>query len=105
MMEEDLKEFTERFNFEKDTECQFMYLLIKPGRLSMDFKIMEHRKPSDIALVRGYLKWDGCMNWRTDETMIYHYCGIEDAEILHECFKKLYELGEKHIERWERWDF
>jgi len=50
-------------------------------------------------LVSGFLKWDGCMNWKTGDIM-YHFCDPEDADRLATFFKKLYELGSEHISHW-----
>lgn len=102
-----IEEYTARFDFEPDPELdydkmQHKYLLIKPGSHYMDFLIMEkdaNGGPAD-ELIHGFLKWDGYMNWSTDKTCMYHYCDIEDAEVLYKCFQKLYELGEKYIEAW-----
>jgi len=92
-----MTEFTEKVYVE-----EFIFIKIKPGEHSMDFEICEHpngNTDEEDELVSGFLKWDGCMNWKTGDIM-YHFCDPEDADRLATFFKKLYELGSEHISHW-----
>jgi len=83
---------------------KYHFLEIIPGEYSMDFSIKENRRENgkdvSITRVKGHLKWDGCMNWSTNDTLMYHFCEEDDANLLNECFKKIWEMGPVYIEQW-----
>lgn len=80
------------------------FLEIDPGDYSMDFSlkenITENGKDTSRTRVKGFLKWDGCMNWSTNDCVMYHFCEEDDADLLNECFKKVWELGPDYITHW-----
>lgn len=70
----------------------------------MDFSlkesIIENGKEAERVRFSGHLKWDGCMNWSTENSLMYHFCDIEDAELLHQAFQKIWDLGPENIKNW-----
>ena len=87
--------------FNKDTEEDgnaTYYYVITPGEYKLDFEIHddEYHKP----IIEGYLKWDHCMNWRTDG--FYHFCEPEHVLILSKLLQHVWTFGEEHIGRWDR---
>ena len=93
------KEFTELITFEEE-KLKLFYIKVKPGEYSMDFKIIEECNPDDTELITGHLKWDGCMNWKSHETFMYHFCDISDAENLLALFKAVYKSGHEYVAHW-----
>lgn len=80
------------------------FLEVNPGDYSMDFSLKENiiangLKDQDVLIV-GHLKWDGCINWSTRQQVMYHFCSEDDLTILNIAFKKVWELGKKHIKNW-----
>lgn len=78
------------------------FLRIVPDEYSMDFELVEriisNGKDDEQVLIEGFLKWDGCMNWKT--TRYYHFCEDDDADLVRETFEKLWEIGPEHISYW-----
>ena len=73
-----------------------------PGEYSMGFTVFDSSPFEGIEpVMSGHLKWDGCMNvtYHTEECMA-HFCGLDGVETFFGVFKRLYELGPKHIEHW-----
>lgn len=86
---------------------RYHFLEIEPGDYSMDFflkeSIGENGKDAERVRLSGFLKWDGCINWSTGSTensVMYHFCDIEDAELLHQAFQKIWDLGPENIKHW-----
>lgn len=42
------------------------------------------------VVIRGSLKWDGCINWETDPDCMMHNCGMDSIRELTACFERLY---------------
>lgn len=83
---------------------QYYFIRILPGEYGMDFeiceKIINNNKETNDIKIKGFLKWDGCMNWDIKNGVMYHFCNPEDADLLNKCFKKVWELGPKYIDKW-----
>jgi hypothetical protein len=81
---------------------KYHFLEITPGDYSMDFElkesVKENGKETSRVRVKGFLKWDGCMNFTTEG--YYHFCEDDDANLLNETFHKLWEIGPEHILNW-----
>jgi hypothetical protein len=79
-------------------------LRITPGDYGMEFELVEkvgiNGKDDERVRIKGFLKWDGCMNWSTSDHLMYHFCEEDDADLVNEAFKKLWEIGPEHIEHW-----
>lgn len=75
----------------------YYYLEVIPSDYNLDFElkesIIDNGKDSFNVLIKGFLKWDGCMNWETSGGLMYHFCKEDDALLLNECFMKLWEIG------------
>src|SRR6476469_10000179 len=67
--------------------------------LSIEFEILD---PHDDELeISGFLKWDHCMNWNTNDNCMYHFCSMEDAHRLTKAFALVYAAGPKMMgEKW-----
>lgn len=64
------------------------------NKLSCEFSIVDQE---GYLIVEGWVKWDGCMNWRAGEGGSYeHFCGPEEAVALGEAFAAAWRVcGEK----------
>ena len=100
-MKEDEIIYSETIEFNDQDET--LVIKIKPGEYALDFSFRELtcKGTKERELIRGWLKWDGCMNWRSDGTMMYHFCDISDGERLLKMFKKVYDVGGQYIDRWD----
>jgi hypothetical protein len=82
----------------------YHYLEIIPGDYKLDFElkesIIENGNDSYRVRIKGFLKWDGCMNWRHSDDYMYHFCDEDDANLINECFLKLWEIGPEYIVHW-----
>lgn len=82
----------------------YHFLRVTPGEHNLDFELVEriisNGKDDERVRITGFLKWDGCMNWKTSSNVMYHFCEEDDANLLNETFKKLWELGPKYISHW-----
>jgi hypothetical protein len=83
---------------------KFHYIEIEPGEYTLNFLLKERVKENGFdstrIRVRGFLKWDGCMNWSTLDGFMYHFCDEDDADLLNECFRAVWAAGPEHIEKW-----
>lgn len=69
-------------------------------RLSTEFAI--YFPPFSIPLdfdydepdILGSAKWDGCMNWHTDDNCNFHFCDITDVVMLKNAFEAIWVLNE-----------
>lgn len=80
------------------------FLKITPGEYYIDFeliqRIISNGKDDEMIRITGNLKWDGCINWMLPNNVMYHFCEEDDANLLNETFKKVWELGPKYISHW-----
>lgn len=56
-----------------------------------DNGIVENKEDAELFL-SGFVKWDGCSNWRFDaeEVCALHFCSVEEAENVGKLFRELY---------------
>lgn len=54
------------------------------------------------ALIRGWIKWDGCCDLDIGEGDSYqlHFCGHKNARIVGRAIDAIYDLAAKHIPHW-----
>lgn len=87
---------------EDEDKLQHKFIEITPGEYSMDFtfneEITNNGKPDVSVFVKGYLKWDGCINWET--IGCNHFCDETHLKELSDMFIKTWELGKTHIKNW-----
>lgn len=72
------------------------------GRVRVDYTYQDHimyfTVYEDLYLghpemtLRGSIEWDGCANWKTNDT--YHFCGLHSVAFLGRLFTFLYTLAE-----------
>jgi hypothetical protein len=84
---------------EKVEEGSLYYFEIIPGDYCLEFKLFNNMDLS-FHEINGQLKWDGCMNWETNPSCMYHFCGPDDAFRLAKMFDYLYSFGKNYIEHW-----
>ena len=46
----------------------------------------------------GNLKWDGCINWKTNPACMMHGCGPLHAKIIAAIFDTIYHVGKRHMD-------
>lgn len=76
----------------------FVWLVVKhvDGDLSVSFETIPHEDgiPDDQLLLRGHIKWDGCVNF--DEGIQDHLCGLarlhELTHIMTLAYQAMWEL-------------
>ena len=66
--------------------------------LSLDFEFRDD-EVGDVE-VRGYHKWDGCVDWETSETCMAHFCGLENAVELVVKFRTVARIAQREIARY-----
>jgi hypothetical protein len=83
---------------------KYHFLEITPGDYSLEFElkeeVFENGQKTSRTRLKGFLKWDGCMNWSTETPVMYHFCENDDAKLLNEAFEKLWEIGPEYISHW-----
>jgi hypothetical protein len=58
----------------------------RPGYYWLHFEIYDDEETN--PLIEGWIKWDGCLNWKTgDDEGHVHFCGPKDAGL----FAVIYE--------------
>jgi hypothetical protein len=56
---------------------------------------LEPRAPSgwgERPEFEGHVRFDGCINWQTDDGCMAHFCGPDDADAWRAVFARLWEL-------------
>lgn len=48
--------------------------------------------------IRGSVKWDGCINWSTNEDCAMHGCGPGHAKEMGDLFAAIYNLAKRHFD-------
>lgn len=73
----------------------------KGDRVWLDFEVWEvesrslsgdDARLSEEPKMKGYVKWDGCMNLDTDSRVMRHFCGPEDMREFADVLDALYPL-------------
>lgn len=72
------------------------------GDYALDFRFQSDGNPEDLWDITGHLKWDGCMNWQTDDHCMAHFCEPSNARALTAAFMAVWELGAAYIPRWDK---
>jgi hypothetical protein len=49
----------------------------------------------DSLVCEGYIKWDGCSNWKFGEGYSLHFCGIDEAESFAKLLPDLYRWADE----------
>jgi hypothetical protein len=87
---------------EDEDKLKHKFIEITPDEYSMYFtfneEITSNGKPDVLVLVEGYLKWDGCINWKT--IGYNHFCDEGHLEELDAMFVKTWKLGKTYIKNW-----
>lgn len=79
-----------RHVYEDDSELWSVRYWLHENGLSVYFELVGDDGEVEID---GSVKWDGCMNWRTSEACMYHFCNPQHAVDLAHRFSKVWELG------------
>lgn len=82
--------------WEKEAFDDQIFICFRAEKYRMDFEVVG--RETNALMLRGHVRWDGCMNWETVHPMMYHFCSIEDAKKLTRIFSRVWELGAAHIE-------
>lgn len=64
---------------------------------------MSHSIDEAEAFISGYIKWDGCMNFRfcqQSDNLLLHVCGQEETDKISPLFARLYKLAAEHLPTW-----
>ena len=68
----------------------------------------ESLEEADVV-TRGFIKWDGCSNWRLQEpNPMKHFCGASDLASFHVALQRAYEIAYKELDGEENddlWSF
>ncbi len=51
-----------------------------------------------FAEISGGLKWDGCINWSTNDARMMHGCGPRHATVIADIFATIYHVGKRHMD-------
>jgi hypothetical protein len=74
---------------------------IEPDEFHVDFKIYNDNGfgfPEEHLKFNGYVKWDGCSNWRIlGEGYQFHFCEPEDAMNLAKLIGELHKVAEEFL--------
>lgn len=61
----------------------------EPDTWKMDFRIRETNSVVKNVAFEGWVKWDGCIDWRATSPHYDHFCTHADAEDLLEAFAEV----------------
>ena len=69
----------------------------KDSNLIVDFEIFEkfvfHNHVDPEPEFSGHVKWDGCMNWQTNNNCMAHFCAEDNLNSMIEAFRAAWVLG------------
>lgn len=51
-----------------------------------------------IAVIEGAMKWDGCVNWETNPTLMMHFCTLDNLQDLVRKFRRVAEITASKFE-------
>lgn len=64
----------------------------------VDFEVHESHYTTQLdeeLFMIGYIKWDGCSNWRFEHSYPFHFCQPKEVDTFALLIKKLYEFAAK----------
>ncbi|RAK68801.1 hypothetical protein [Phenylobacterium kunshanense] len=63
--------------------------------------VFEFRDDNGDVEIRGFHKSDGCVNWKTSDTCMAHFCSLEDAVELLVKFRTVARIAKREIARYD----
>lgn len=70
---------------------------------AINYEIYDGYDLDDITAgpeMEGFVRWDGCSNWRTVETNYIHFCEPTDMNQLNEALVACYNYTAEHLKTW-----
>jgi len=67
---------------------------VEDHAVSLDFEIVG--EDGDTVL-DGFIKWDGCSNWREPDGMYFHLCGLLHVQHLTDALNQCYAVAKRYM--------
>ena len=71
------------------TDGRFNVTLVQHSH-RVDFAIFDNHCVTETSDISGWMKWDGCMDWTTDDCY-FHFCDLDDVMSFSVLFKEIRE--------------
>lgn len=96
-----LTDYTADFNIYRYEELEDGVPMFGQSHLPFEQALKDTKHGELTPELNGMLKWDGCMNWCTYQSIMAHACDIEDLEWVTPALIAVRRWVSTHIKAWD----